>query len=362
MFQVHPDAWAQAIDPDGGHLPSGVHNLLRNKHGGLFIRGATYDLLTKLRVADAIYLARRGGEKLVVSRVSVECGVTDRFVRKIRDELDLYGRVLSVKETRKIQQQARSDSGAVGVGAHTIDAYAKYILYALYTDEPYRSLRSYQDWLNYFTGIRPSKSTISRFLKSGFVHPANFVKPNMVPYDKFRPDNIAKAYEYIELVLDLDPERLVFADEKLLKGQELFNREVRRDSITGEKPCMVPDPDFRNTHSVTGFCLIAGDRKPLIFRIHEGNNDAEQFSIDVESAIGCGWLRPFDVLVIDNAAYHIGRENVVLEDWLWDNHNIFMLQLPPRSPEWNPIELIWNILVQRLRSCDLREAREHSFR
>jgi hypothetical protein len=42
----------------------------------------------------------------------------------------------------------------------------------------------------------------------------------------------------------------------------------------------------------------------------------------------------------------------VLDDWLWDNHGIVLLQIPPRS-EWNPIELVWNILVQRLRSCDL---------
>ena len=83
---------------------------------------------------------------------------------------------------------------------------------------------------------------------------------------------------------------------------------------------MNPDPDFRNTHSITGFCSICPTKPPVVFRIHEGNNDAEQFAIDVELAIGSGYIRPGDVLVLDNAAYHIGRENVVLEDWLWDNH------------------------------------------
>jgi hypothetical protein len=52
-------------------------------------------------------------------------------------------------------------------------------------------------------------------------------------------------------VLTLDPKRLIFADEKLLKGQELFTRTVRVDPMTGEKPAMNPDPDFRNTHSIT---------------------------------------------------------------------------------------------------------------
>lgn len=124
--------------------------------------------------------------------------------------------------------------------------------------------------------------------------------------------------------------------------------------MTGEKPAMMPDPDFRNTHSITGFCSCSGDRPGVLYRIHAGANDAEQFAYDVEQAIICGYLRPGDFLVIDNAAYHVGRENIVLDDWLWDNHGIFLLQLPPRSPEWNPIELIWNILVQRLCHCDMK--------
>jgi hypothetical protein len=67
--------------------------------------------------------------------------------------------------------------------------------------------------------------------KRGFDYSAGFVKPNMVPYDKFKLESIAKAYEYITTILMLDPERLIFADEKLIKGQELFNRLVRRDPI-----------------------------------------------------------------------------------------------------------------------------------
>ena len=135
------------------------------------------------------------------------------------------------------------------------------------------------------------------------------------------------------MLLDIDPHRLVFADEKLLKGQEPFLWNVRINPETGERPAMNPDPDFCNTHSITGFCSICPTKPPVVFCIHEGNNDAEQFAIGVELAIGSGYIRPGDVLVLDNAAYHIGRENVVLEDWLWDNHAIFLLMLPPRAPE-----------------------------
>ncbi len=62
-----------------------------------------------------------------------------------------------------------------------------------------------------------------------------------------------------------------------------------------------------------------------------------------------GFLQSNDVLVMDNAANHTGKENMVLEDWLWNEHSIFALFLPARTPEWNPIELLWNCLSMRLK-------------
>jgi hypothetical protein len=68
------------------HLPSGLHRLLQNKNGGSYICGATYDLPTKLRVADAIHLAEQNGGKLVVSRIAISCGVSDKYVNMVRQE------------------------------------------------------------------------------------------------------------------------------------------------------------------------------------------------------------------------------------------------------------------------------------
>ena len=58
--------------------------------------------------------------------------------------------------------------------------------------------------------------------------------------------------------------------------------------------------------------------------------------------------------MLDNSANHSGKENTVLEDWLWEEHRIFVLFLPARTPEWNPIELVWNILEERLKHYDWR--------
>jgi transposase len=66
-----------------------------------------------------------------------------------------------------------------------------------------------------------------------------------------------------------------------------------------------------------------------------------------------GFLRNGDVLVIDNASIHRYHASAVLEEILWEDYKILLIFMPARSPELNPIELMWNILVQRLRRVPL---------
>ena len=68
-----------------------------------------------------------------------------------------------------------------------------------------------------------------------------------------------------------------------------------------------------------------------------------------------GWLRPYDVLVCDNASIHEKGYNVDLADYLWNSPgldgeplHILLLPLPAQSPELNSIELVWNTLVMRI--------------
>jgi hypothetical protein len=76
------------------------------------------------------------------------------------------------------------------------------------------------------------------------------------------------------------------------------------------------------------------------------------FALEIKDPIVSRFLRAGDVLVMDNAVNHTGKENTVLEDWLWEEHSIFTLFLPARAPEWNLIELLWNCLTQRLKHYD----------
>jgi len=152
--------------------------------------------------------------------------------------------------------------------------------------------------------------------------------PNLVPYDKFRPRNVEKAIEYIRALARIDPGRLKYADEKSLKGRDICNKLTRRDPFTGIVPPAMTDPDFRNSYSIIGICGISRRSTPVKYRITESTVDAELFAMEMEDAVASGFLRPGDVLVMDNAANHTGKENTVLEDWLWNDHSIFALFLP----------------------------------
>ena len=145
-----------------------------------------------------------------------------------------------------------------------------------------------------------------------------------------------------------DCSKLKFGDEKHIKGAELWCRKTRRNVFSGVVPPITTHSDFRNTYTIIGFCGIDGRVTSTRYGIVEGNNNADNFAIQVQLAVSTGCLLPYDVLVLDNAAIHTGGVNATLEDWLWVNFRIFLLLLPARTPEWNPIELVWNILVQRL--------------
>ena len=186
------------------------------------------------------------------------------------------------------------------------------------------------------------------------------MKGNKVPIDKYKPENVAYYREFLQTVEELDPRRIKFCDEKLLKGNEIFNKRGRRDPETGEVPEMTVDSDFRNTYSIVGFSGIDKKSPPVSFVIHEEKNDATSFFEKVAEAIAEGFLRAGDVLVMDNAAIHLQGENDGLDDWLWENHRIAVLPLPTRSPELNPIELTWRSLVSKLRALPLKTMERHN--
>jgi transposase len=328
------------LDPES----AAQYGVVVNQNDGFYQRGTSYSIEKKLEVAE-MYRSQeqaRGGGRPNISNIAKICRVSRTFVAKVENELLLSGRVVHPNE---IQQECQ-----LGPGAKTIDSLDAFVLLMLYLEEPSRSLSSYAKYLFLLTGNNVSESTVSRFWNHAFPIRGALRKPNMVPIDKFKPENILRAHEYLQIVLKICPTRVKFGDEKLLKGSEVYCRQTRRNVLTGEVPASFTPSDFRNTYPIIGFCCIDERTTALHYRIHDEPNDAEQFGIEIENALARGFFRAGDILVLDNAAIHAGGENQVLPEWLWRRFGIFLLFLPTRTPEWNPQELVWRHLVQRLKT------------
>jgi hypothetical protein len=102
---------------------------------------------------------------------------------------------------------------------------------------------------------------------------------------------------------------------------------------------------------------------PFEYVIRDGiKNNAFSFSLAVENALANRFLLPGDILILDNASIHCmyqGEKTLVWKTGCmpYDHCGIFLVFLPPWSPWLNPIELMWNELVMKLRTWDLSRPR-----
>ena len=316
-----------------------------SSNGRLYLNGSWYSLDLKLEVA--ITYQQRAIHALLgrpnLSEIARHHRVDFGFVKKIEEELWLYNRVLSPEEIR-----ANADR-PVGPGSIALCQYDFFIIMRLYWKDPSRGVKSYRDHLHLFTGKRVSEDTIRRVFEDGFLYKGTRIKPNLIPLDKFKPANVVSAYNFLTTVFTLTPEKIIFVDEKSFKAQEVVSKYVRRDPTTGIVPSMLVDSDFRNTVAALGFLSI-NRRKyhPLWYRIHTGSNNMEEFRDACLAAFEDGFFEEYDVVVADGASIHND-----VEDMFWQVGKVLFIFLPTRTPEWNPIELIWQLSVVRLAKLPL---------
>jgi hypothetical protein len=328
---------------------AGRHGILVNSNDGFYQRGKLYGMETKLFVV-AEYLnhkERLGGLRPVLTKVAAERHVGRDFVAKIERELLKNDQVLVPEEIF----MARDNP--IGPESKSMSGDDFFILYILYRHQPTRSLKSYVYWLFCCMGMIVLESTVSRWFHHAFPIQGRLCGPNLVPYDKFRPSNMEKAWEYLDHIARISPERLKYGDEKSLKAKLIFNKLARQDVLAGLVLPMMTDPDLRNTYSIIGICGICTRLLPVRYWITDATVDADLFSLEIEAVIANRYLQAGDVLILDNAVNHTRKGNSVLEEWLWEEHMELVLFLPTQAPEWNPIKSMWNCLTQCLKYFDI---------
>ena len=148
-----------------------------------------------------------------------------------------------------------------------------------------------------------------------------------------------------------------FLDEKHIVNRDTIRDKARANPLTGKMDNIPVSGDFRETYNLMAIVSLNPEKERSIeYTIDRNNNNANAFMIFIHYLIDKKFFKPNEVLVLDNAAIHVGGVASQLRDILWntlvDNEplGVLVLFLPTRSPELNPIELIFHILARRIQS------------
>jgi transposase len=313
-----------------------------NDQGGTYIKGTSYSFDMKTRFHHHLDQLKEeatanGGKAVTATALANKAGISVPFAIKIMVE-DKAGTIVHPKQkTRSIQR---------GMGCKALSVEDEVFLLTLYRLEPSTSLPRYVKTLFEQRGTKVSPATLSRWFNTQFPFKGKKVKTCNVPLDKFKRSNILRWKEYVLDIMNFEPSRLKFGDEKHIKGEDLHGP-VRIDPQSGIRPSNKTDGDFRNRYTVVGICGIDARARPVEYVINKYTNDSVAFCEFIDNAIIKGFLLPGDVLILDNAAIHNKAASANLAEFLW-KFDILLISLPTRAPELNPIELLWNTLNGRL--------------
>ncbi len=102
-----------------------------------------------------------------------------------------------------------------------LDPAEELFMLALRAKKPARPNTDYVAQLYTFYGTMVSASFISLWFKTRFDHKGSFRKPNLVPLDKFRQENVIRFVEFkLKCKLLFDHSRFCFLDEKHLVNSD----------------------------------------------------------------------------------------------------------------------------------------------
>ena len=291
-------------------------------------------------------------------QLATKAKISRYFAKKIIIELENTG---SLTDPKVLNCEAIRDRE----NQYYLEPVEELFLLALRAEKPARSNREYVAHLYSYYGTVVSTAFITKWFKNRFDHKGSFRKPNIVPLDKFRAENVIRFIEYkLKCQLLFDHSRFCFIDEKHLVNSDSVPKKLRCCPISGRMDYIAVSGDFRETYNL--IACISGNplkQKPVVYTMGKENGTAAAFVAFCERMVVSGWLRHDKIIVMDNAAIHTGGVAAHLERFLWESVvdgrplHILVVYLPTRSPELNPIELVFHIFARRV----IRQRLRHNF-
>jgi len=106
----------------------------------------------------------------------------------------------------------------------------------------------------------------------------------------------------------------------------------------GIQPIVTYQHKFENTYLYGSYSPINGDQ--FVWEINGLGSDVFQAYLYAFSEKN---PMEFKIVIIDNATYHKANKLVI-------PHNIYLMCIPPYSPELNPCEQVWQYIKQRYKN------------
>jgi transposase len=330
-----------------------VHGLtLVNRNGGFYHPGVLYDHRIKMEVGHAYISIFQENYPTppTIKAVAEKARVGRTYATQVIEELLATGTLIDPRIIKQHRQDER-------VPHFHLSIQEELFLLSLWAERPSRPNDSYAKGLRDFYGTIVTAHFIGTWFQNRFDHSGRFCKPNLVPKDKFRQENIVRYMEF-RMILEKLPDHSKFhwLDEKHMLNKDVEPNKVRADPLTGYIPCIYVNGDFRDAYNL--FAIISASpqkARPLAYSIGRDNGNAASFLAFIEFLLEHNWFQRGDVLIMDNASIHTGGEADIVEDLLWHTMQVLVVFLPTRSPELNPIELIFHILARRIRSYRYRQ-------
>lgn len=147
--------------------------------------------------------------------------------------------------------------------------------------------------------------------------------------------------------MPMDSARFIFLDESGAKTN--MTRLYGRGPVGERVRDCVPNGTWHTTTMIAAIGLN-GPQAPFVF---EGATDAQAFRVYAKEVLA-PTLKPTDIVVLDNLSSH--KDKIARESILATGARI--LDLPPYSPDLNPIEMMWSKIKAFLRKAKARTMEE----
>jgi hypothetical protein len=122
---------------------------------------------------------------------------------------------------------------------------------------------------------------------------------------------------------------------------------VRVDPLTGYIPCIYVNGGFGNAYNLFAIGSASSQKiSPVASSIGQDNGNAALFLPFIEFLLQNGWFEHGIILIMDNTSIRMSGEADIVEGLLWNTIQVLVMFLPTRSPELNPIELVFRILAR----------------